>query len=63
MTVSAMSNLHIPSATELAATPTAKLYAVLHTQVQGLTSAEAAARLQQFGPNILTVSLVIGFGL
>lgn len=54
MTVSAMSNLHIPSATELAATPTTKLYAVLHTQVQGLTSAEAAARLQQFGSNILT---------
>lgn len=39
------------SATELAATPTAQLYSVLNTQLQGLSSEEAAARYQHFGPN------------
>lgn len=41
------------SATELATTPTAQLSNVLNTQLQGLSSAEAAARLQQVGPNVL----------
>lgn len=41
------------SATELAATPTAQLANLLNTQRQGLSSAEAAVRSQQFGPNVL----------
>lgn len=41
------------SATELAATPTAQLATVLNTQLQGLSSAEATARSQQVGPNVL----------
>jgi len=49
-----MSTIAFPTASELAALPTVQLYDALHTQPQGLTSAEAAARLQQVGPNTLT---------
>lgn len=41
------------SATELATMPTAELYQRLTTQPQGLSSAEAAARVEHFGPNAL----------
>lgn len=48
-----MSN-HSFSATDLAATPTAQLYQTLNAERQGLREEEAAARLHQFGPNVLT---------
>ncbi|MEZ4736176.1 MAG: cation-transporting P-type ATPase [Caldilineaceae bacterium] len=49
-----MPTIIFPTATELVMLPTAQLYDALHTQPQGLTSAEAALRLQQVGPNALT---------
>lgn len=48
-----MSTFTYPPAAVLAATPTAHLYETLHTRRQGLSQAEAAARLQQFGANTL----------